>query len=151
MEQKFKAGDKVRIVNYGHLGWYNNVEGLNQFKNFFAGASKHFMDSLLWGTDMPKQPEPTEDYSHLILSTSEGGSAQRATKALRFGLDEIQKGQDLTNAERITYEFNDILATMELVKDECDVEIRDDHMCALKKLKLAKYLKYSEELGTLKV
>ena len=37
---------------------------------------------------------------------------QRVMKALRFGLDEIQPGQDFTNAERIVLELHD-LASME--------------------------------------
>lgn len=33
---------------------------------------------------------------------------QRATKALRFGLDEIQPGQPFTNAERLAREIGDV-------------------------------------------
>lgn len=36
--------------------------------------------------------------------------AQRVSKALRFGLDEVQPGQSLTNAERILSELVDLRA-----------------------------------------
>lgn len=33
---------------------------------------------------------------------------QRATKMLRFGVEEVQPGQDLNNAERLSLEFGDL-------------------------------------------
>jgi hypothetical protein len=41
---------------------------------------------------------------------------QRATKLLRFGRDEIQPGQTLTNAERLSLEIADFLALVDLAK-----------------------------------
>ena len=38
--------------------------------------------------------------------------AQRITKALRFGLAEVQPGQTLTNAERICVETKDLIALL---------------------------------------
>ena len=38
--------------------------------------------------------------------------AQRCTKALRFGLTEIEPGQERTNAFRIGLEFGDLVAIM---------------------------------------
>ena len=43
---------------------------------------------------------------------------QRVSKALRFGLLEVQPGQDLTNAQRIAYEVGDIVTTVERLKAE---------------------------------
>lgn len=43
--------------------------------------------------------------------------AQRATKALRFGLDEVQEGQDLTNAERIRQECLDLQVVLQMVAE----------------------------------
>lgn len=75
-------------------------------------------------------------------------TAQRATKALTFGLDEIQKGQELTNAERIVYEFNDILAVMfKLKKMGVFKEIMDKDMIISKDIKLEEYMDYSRSLG----
>lgn len=44
--------------------------------------------------------------------------SKRATKALRFGLEEIQPGQALSNAYRITEETGDILGIVKLLQDE---------------------------------
>ncbi len=43
-------------------------------------------------------------------------TAQRVSKAIRFTLEEIQPEQELTNAQRIVYEFNDIVAVMEVLQ-----------------------------------
>jgi len=37
----------------------------------------------------------------------------RASKAIRFGLDEIQPGQELTNAQRLTQEIGDLCAVVD--------------------------------------
>ena len=39
---------------------------------------------------------------------------QRATKALRFGIDEVQPGQGWTNGARIGFEVGDLYATLNL-------------------------------------
>jgi len=92
-----------------------------------------------------------EEHLLTILIEECNETAQRATKALRFGLQEIQPEQDLTNAERIVYEFNDIVAIMELLYAEESVpKIFDAVSAGVKKIKVEKYLAYSAELGTLK-
>ena len=76
--------------------------------------------------------------------------AQRATKAIRFGIDEIQEGQLHTNAERIIYEFNDLVAVMELLNGHGLISDFYDRVAIQeKKKKIAKYLNYSRECGTL--
>ncbi|MFN3943910.1 MAG: hypothetical protein ACK4K7_03125 [Allosphingosinicella sp.] len=49
---------------------------------------------------------------HLLTCLSEECAevSQRAAKALRFGLSEVQAGQGLTNAQRITDELKDLWA-----------------------------------------
>lgn len=85
-----------------------------------------------------------------ILAEECSETAQRATKGLRFGLDEIQQGQSLKNHERITYEFNDILAVMEMLKEEGHIStIIDREAVAKKKKKVEKYLEYCKRIGTL--
>lgn len=42
----------------------------------------------------------------------------RACKALRFGLSEVQPGQDLTNAARLSDEIGDLGAILDLADDE---------------------------------
>lgn len=57
----------------------------------------------------------------------------------------------MTNAQRIVYEFNDILAVMEILQEEGVFEkIIDREAIEKKKLKVAKYLKYSIETGAIK-
>lgn len=73
--------------------------------------------------------------------------AKRATKAIRFTMEEVQAGQDSTNAERIIYEFNDLMAVMHLLfKNE---PVINHEMIALKKDKINKWLEYSKSVGTL--
>lgn len=80
-------------------------------------------------------------------------TSQRASKALRFGLDEIQPGQELTNADRIVYEYNDLIAIVEML---CESEainryrVGDREAIDAKKAKINKYLLYSASLGILK-
>lgn len=85
-----------------------------------------------------------------LLSEECNETAQRASKAIRFGLDEVQEGQPFTNADRIVYEFNDLLAVMELMADEGLIpRVRDTVAVALKKIKIEKWLNYSISCGTL--
>lgn len=50
---------------------------------------------------------------------------QRICKAQRFGLREIQKGQPLTNEQRIIQEYADLVAVVEVLQD-CGV-LHYDH------------------------
>lgn len=79
--------------------------------------------------------------------------SQRCSKALRFGLDEVQDGQNQTNLERLLYEFNDLVATVQYFSQketEERFDIFDSHAQGLKYEKLDKYLAYSKEKGILK-
>ncbi|CAK0767358.1 conserved hypothetical protein [Gammaproteobacteria bacterium] len=76
-------------------------------------------------------------------------TAQRVSKAIRFTLEEIQPEQELTNAQRIVYEFNDILAVMEILQEEGVFDkVIDREAIDKKKIKVAKYLAYSTQIGT---
>jgi len=55
-------------------------------------------------------PEGLDRELLTLLSEECAEVIQRVTKALRFGLDEVQPGQHLTNAERILQEFADVQA-----------------------------------------
>ena len=84
-----------------------------------------------------------------ILSEECVETAQRVSKAIRFTLSEILLWLNLTNAERIVYEFNDIVAVMEILKDEGVFEsIIDRDAIEKKKIKITKYLAYSIQIGT---
>lgn len=85
-----------------------------------------------------------------ILNEECNETAQRGSKAIRFGLREIQKDQPFTNAERIVYEFNDIMAVMELLLDEGSIQkIIDRDAIEKKKEKIKKYMDYSVQCGTM--
>lgn len=89
---------------------------------------------------------------NLLTTLSEecAETAQRVSKAIRFTLEEIQPEQELTNAQRIVYEFNDIVAVMELLQEEGVFEkVIDREAINKKKLKVAEYLAYSAKIGAI--
>ncbi|QNG62671.1 hypothetical protein B1VFA_153 [Rhizobium phage B1VFA] len=91
---------------------------------------------------------------HLLTILGEEGVevSQRCSKALRFGLDEIQPGQELTNAQRIRGEYLDMVAVMEMLIEESLIAPIDGHdlqAIRAKKAKVEKFLAYSRDCGTL--
>lgn len=91
-----------------------------------------------------------DEYLILCLAEECAEVIQRCTKSSRFGLDEIQEGQDLTNAQRLAYEYNDLTAVMEALREivdipdiGCKIQIRE------KKEKLLKYMEFSRNQGIL--
>lgn len=91
------------------------------------------------------------------VSVASSALGIRAIKAARFGMDEIQEGQDLTNAQRILKayyaaldEFTDLVAMMEMVF-EGNPEITipshiNRYKIQEKKLKVLEWAKYAEGL-----
>lgn len=76
--------------------------------------------------------------------------AQRAAKALRFGLEEVQPGQDLTNLQRLMGEVYDLLGALEMLHEDVGRRMGIDlDAIAAKKAKVENFLAYSRELGTL--
>lgn len=78
--------------------------------------------------------------------------AQDVAKCLRFGCSERLEGHPRTNIERVIYEFNDILAIINMLKN---IDVIGDDVIDLihvdrKMKKVEKYLAYSEKCGTLK-
>lgn len=86
------------------------------------------------------------EQEHLLTVLSEECAevAQRACKAARFGLSEIQPGQHEDNKRRIERELADLMATADLL----GLKVRDEDKAA-KTEKLKKYMGYSREMGTL--
>lgn len=79
--------------------------------------------------------------------------AHRASKALHFGVEEIEPGQGLTNAQRMAGEFVDLLAVMEMLEEQGLVSIpvgaELDALVAIKKAKVEKYIRYAaQQCGT---
>jgi NTP pyrophosphatase (non-canonical NTP hydrolase) len=79
-----------------------------------------------------------------ILSEECAEVAQRASKAVRFGLLEIQPGQQEDNTRRLERELADLMAVAELL----GLRIRDEDKAA-KLEKLKKFMGYSREIGKL--
>lgn len=89
---------------------------------------------------------------HLLCCLAEEAAevAHRVSKALRFGLTEIQPGQDLTNAQRIGQEFHDMLAIVELLEEAGALDRPSDtHAIDRKRNKVLAYMEYAEQCGTL--
>lgn len=77
--------------------------------------------------------------------------AQRCSKALRFGLQEVQPGQSLSNAERIAYEYADLVSAMILLSRECEGLLPNisEQALEIKRQKVEDYLEYSRFVGCL--
>lgn len=82
--------------------------------------------------------------------------AQRALKAQQFGLDEIQDGQDCTNAQRLRGELIDLRAVVEMVEEEAEVRLlavgieslgTEPFAITEKKKKVERYIELSRSLG----
>lgn len=75
---------------------------------------------------------------------------QRVSKAMRFGLTEVQPGQPLTNAQRIAAEFHDVLAVVEMLEDVGALERPQDvHAMDRKKAKVQAFMDYAEQMGAM--
>lgn len=94
----------------------------------------------------------TRDEMRWIQLMEEAAEVQQSvSKLLRFGLNEIESGQQLTNIERVRIEVGDFFAALQELEDcgnmnpwnEADLAA---HIVA-KRAKVAKFLKYSEALS----
>jgi hypothetical protein len=91
---------------------------------------------------------------HLLTITSEEclEVAHRISKALRFGLREVQPGQPHDNIERIRREYVQLQAMVEmLAKDGIDIRWRNgDHILMADKIeKVERFMDLSWQQGTL--
>lgn len=90
---------------------------------------------------------------HLLWNVAEECAevAQRASKAARFSLQEIQPGQELTNAQRLVQEYADLVAVMQMLEEEGGIEIPENFqtMVTAKKSRFDKFLGRSKACGTL--
>jgi hypothetical protein len=72
---------------------------------------------------------------------------QRAIKAQRFGIEEKEPGQDKTNLERLTGEWNDLAGVVTVLHRE-GVSLENSPGAVFAKMdKIRKYFSYSQELG----
>jgi len=92
---------------------------------------------------------------HLMTIAAEEAMevGHRVTKAMRFGLGEVQAGQSLTNGERIIEEFHDLYSMLDwLVENGLlpDVSlVPDSRVMGAKRAKVDKFLGISRAQGTL--
>lgn len=86
------------------------------------------------------------EIQHLLTVLAEESSevAQRATKAIRFGLMEVQPGQQENNTRRLERELAELVAVADLL----GLKIRDDDKVA-KIEKLKRMMDYSRQVGAL--
>lgn len=79
--------------------------------------------------------------------------AQRCHKAQTFGLEEIQPGQELNNAQRIFQEYSDLVETYDICIKEGVLPLFDydqhNKYRGAKNIKLIKFADYSREKGCL--
>jgi hypothetical protein len=87
-------------------------------------------------------------HEHLLTLVSEEAAelVQRATKALRFGMGEVQPGQDHSNDYRLCEEWTDLVAVMEML----GLESFGREAIAAKVAKVERFLAYSRDVGTLR-
>jgi NTP pyrophosphatase (non-canonical NTP hydrolase) len=91
---------------------------------------------------------------HLLTCLAEECAevAQRVSKALRFGLAEVQPGQDENNAERIAGELNDLFAVANILMGEGvlpENRSLDGLVIAAKRAKIERFMEISREQGAL--
>jgi len=84
------------------------------------------------------------EYLLWVLSEECAEVSQRASKAARFGLREVQPGQQEDNVRRLERELADLMAVVELF----GLRIRDEDKAA-KVEKLKKFMEYSRQVGRL--
>lgn len=88
-----------------------------------------------------------EQYLLLLLMEECTEVSQRASKAIRFGLNEVQKGQDYSNSYRIMHEMADLVAVYQMLAEEDVLPHVSSDLIDVKKEKIEKYYQYSKELG----
>lgn len=90
------------------------------------------------------------DHLLTILAEECAETAQRATKALRFGITEHRPGRQYSNAEGLLYEYSHIVCAISMLHREGVLPEVDIHaMAEAKRLQVEEYLRYSAEVGRL--
>jgi hypothetical protein len=97
---------------------------------------------------------------HLLTCLAEECAevSQRVSKALRFGMDEIQSGQGMTNADRIAEELHDLMSVWSICREEglflgqvsrAWSHWPDDETIDVKRSKIERYMEISIREGAL--
>jgi len=94
---------------------------------------------------IPDQDKEKEiEHPLIVLVEKCAETVQRASKAIRFGMTEIEPGQTENNRRRLECKLADIMAMARLR----GLRIRDEDKDAKRK-KLEKFMEYSREIGIL--
>jgi len=92
----------------------------------------------------------TTEHVLTVLSEECAEVSHRVSKALRFGLDEIEPGQSHTNAERIAQEVCDLVAVILMLEDAGIIKRpKDGGQVMQKQAKVRQYMDYARKCGTL--
>jgi hypothetical protein len=77
--------------------------------------------------------------------------SQRVSKLMQFGADEIQDSQELTNAQRLRAELNDLLTIVTWLEERGEIMKEPDLPAYMKtkRHKLVKYLKIAAKQGNI--
>lgn len=76
--------------------------------------------------------------------------AQRASKAIRFGLEEKEPGQDATNAERLHVEVDQLMAVLGMLQDRGILPRMENRQVVMdKQARVERYMEYARQCGTL--
>lgn len=88
---------------------------------------------------------------HLLACLAEECAevSQRVTKALRFGVSEVQPGQALTNAERIANELTDLFGVVEMLAERGVLRVISGDAVLAKKRKVEHFIEYARQIGAL--
>lgn len=96
-------------------------------------------------------PLPTTSQAELLVILAEecGEVAVRVSKALRFGLDEVQPGQDATNAERIGQELQDVAALVSVCVEAgvLSVDLEEPAARRRKLLRVSRFCQHEENIA----
>lgn len=88
---------------------------------------------------------------HLLWNVAEECAevAQRASKAARFSLAEIQSGQTYTNAEKLVHEWADLTAVLAMLVAEGHIQIPEnfEDLVLQKRNRFNQFLARSAEHG----
>lgn len=90
--------------------------------------------------------------AYLLVSLAEECTevGQRISKALRFGLSEVQPGQSLSNADRIAGELTDLIAVMAMCEERGLFSVDESSGAISAKIaKVHKYMDYARTQGAL--
>ena len=93
-----------------------------------------------------------QEYLLICLAEECDEVGQRVSKALRFGLSEVQPGQPLNNGARILEEIHDLLSVLAILQREGVLPsppLFPDDTIAAKLAKIEKFMAISREQGIL--